>query len=337
MKNSARQYLVNLVHLVKKRFAAIRWLQQATIVVCQSMFAIAIGVCLSGCGEPDVIGTDPNFATKLVIEGYLYPGTRPSGIVITRNFPLRDAEAFNVFDLLVVDANARILDLGDGGVFPLVYNPEFVSYEYPGRDFVIEAGKSYRLEVEATIAGRRLTTAATTIVPKSGFAIQRDSSNLGPLKYRPTGSDGAVLRFKIAFTRSSGTDFYPLSITALDASDKTFIYGNPYHDNDSSEVNFYLRDLSRHLQWAQNQPLDAAQEPVITKMEVRWFGLPFYGRYQAVLYAADENFKDFFLTHSTVQDFDGNFHEPILHLEGDGIGVFGSAIADTVILEVARD
>ena len=37
-----------------------------------------------------------------------------------------------------------------------------------------------------------------------------------------------------------------------------------------------------------------------------------------------------------VQEEDGNFHAPVFSIEGDGIGYFGSAIPDTVYLEVTR-
>ena len=58
--------------------------------------------------------------------------------------------------------------------------------------------------------------------------------------------------------------------------------------------------------------------------------------YRAVVYACDENFRLFLLTYDSVQEFDGNFHEPIMNFTGDGIGVFGSCIADTVYFKVTQ-
>ena len=97
-----------------------------------------------------------------------------------------------------------------------------------------------------------------------------------------------------------------------------------------------MDDLNFFIDWMQNLPADPAQEPVISRLKIRWIGLPFYGNYRGIFYAADQNFKDFFLTHSTVQDIDGNFHEPVLHIQGDGAGVFGAAVVDTVYFEVVR-
>ena len=59
-------------------------------------------------------------------------------------------------------------------------------------------------------------------------------------------------------------------------------------------------------------------------------------RYEIIIYAADTNYSSFLQTFDEVQEDDGNFHEPEFRLEGDGMGYFGSAIADTVALEVIR-
>ena len=128
-----------------------------------------------------------------------------------------------------------------------------------------------------------------------------------------------------------------LSIKALDASTSSYIYDNPFTKNDSSDVRFFFRELVSAYEWGQSLPTDPDQEPVISTQSIRWRALQFYGRYRAIIYAADENFKDFFLTHSTTQELDGNFHAPAFHIEGDGVGVFGSAIADTVFFEVLNE
>jgi hypothetical protein len=37
-----------------------------------------------------------------------------------------------------------------------------------------------------------------------------------------------------------------------------------------------------------------------------------------------------------VKEFDGNFHEPVQIFTGDGIGVFASAVRDTVVFNIVR-
>ena len=69
-------------------------------------------------------------------------------------------------------------------------------------------------------------------------------------------------------------------------------------------------------------------------MEILWADTWFFGHYRAILYAGDINFKHYYLTHGNVQDIDGNLNEPKFHINGDGIGVFGSAAVDTVYFEI---
>jgi hypothetical protein len=46
------------------------------------------------------------------------------------------------------------------------------------------------------------------------------------------------------------------------------------------------------------------------------------------------NFKDFFFIQINVQEMDGNFHKPKLHIEGEDIRVFAFAVADTAYFYV---
>ena len=278
------------------------------------------------CGSPDVSVTGSGFEPKIVIQGYLYPG-RGVSVLLTRNFPLRNGDV-NRFDLVLEEATAILTD-GSDRTFELEYEPTTLHHEYDGEDLVVDFGATYALSVDAVIDGKSLSAGATTTVPERGFSIAEESSLLVPLHYRERDLNGDLRQFEIAFARSPGVDFYALSLLALEASSESFVYDNPYRDDDADDVNFFLEELRVYFDWIQNPA-----ETALSSMRLNWFGLPFVGPYRAILYAADQNLKDFFLTHATVQDIDGNFHEPVLHIEGDGIGVFGSAIVDTVFFEV---
>ncbi len=52
--------------------------------------------------------------------------------------------------------------------------------------------------------------------------------------------------------------------------------------------------------------------------------------------STDRNSRDFQSTHETLQGIDGNYHEGAFHLDGEGVGVFGSAAVDTAYFEVTR-
>ena len=60
----------------------------------------------------------------------------------------------------------------------------------------------------------------------------------------------------------------------------------------------------------------------------------FYTEYRLTTMACDVNYKEFLQTYNDVQEEDGNFHEAKFNIEGDGIGVFGSVVLDTVTVNV---
>ena len=116
----------------------------------------------------------------------------------------------------------------------------------------------------------------------------------------------------------------------LDLSQSTFVYDNPFTDEKINDVDLF--DFDYHFEWIQNTPATSGR----STMNVFWWDMWFYGRHQIVIYAADENYANFIQTFQEVEEEDGNFHEPVFNFEGDGMGYFGSAIADTVYVEITR-
>lgn len=297
---------------------------------------IGLIVLVASCGDPSVGVGGKEFDRKIVIQGYLVAG-EPVHILLTRNFAINQDIIINRFDLLIVDADVRLTDLDRSEEFLLSYNPATLQYEYAGSDLEIRQGVSYRLSVSAVVEGEELEASSVTTVPLEGFEILESESILGPFHHRERSGTGELLHYDIAFRRSSGIEFYVFSVQPMDASIYTFVYDNPFDDLDTNDVEFFFRELTIWFEWIQGLPLDPMAEPQINSKEIQWQGLNFYGPYRAIGYAGDRNMKEFYLTHSTVQEIDGNFHEPAFHITGDGIGVFGSAIVDTVFFEVLWD
>ncbi|MFQ5633366.1 MAG: hypothetical protein ACE5I1_31760, partial [bacterium] len=218
-----------------------------------------------------------------------------------------------------------------GRRFPLIYSHSTFAFNELGL-LKIASGKSYTLEVKAKIDGVPLEARTTTTVPFPGLRIDTSASLLGQMRYRERDANDALKSFKLIFERSPGTNFYALALTALNADTSTFVYDNPFEEFDPHDVLEDLDNFKHRFSWIQDTPLEAG----LSNMEIFWFDLWFYSDYQAVIYAGDRNFKDFLTTHDQVQEIDGNFHVPVLHIEGDGIGVFASAVADTVYFTVTR-
>jgi hypothetical protein len=180
------------------------------------------------------------------------------------------------------------------------------------------------------VENRPLLARATTTVPERGFRIASVSSEA--MSYRPLDESGEPINFAIEIERSPSSRFYLMTVRPDIATSANFVYDNPFTEQSAQEVDEDLDDFNFSWDWIQNTPSGAG----ISTIEVFWFFLWFYGDYEIVIYAADKNYASFIQTHDDVQEQDGNFHEPAFAIEGDGIGYFGSVVADTVRVQVLR-
>ncbi len=286
-------------------------------------FLIMTTMTLLAC-EGKVSITEATYQPKMVIQGILSPGNVPQ-VAIRRNFPLNEA-VIEPAEIPLTDASVTITD--DAGTdYMLLYNPQTLSYETPQLN--VEYGRTYTLNADAIIDGQTLHASSTTTLPDAGFKILEEKSLLGSRIYPPQG-DG--VDFNIVFERSPSTGYYLVSIVALDPDTSNYIYDNPFNDITPEEVIEDFEEWKYNYYWIHNRPLTAGE----SSTEIRSLYIYFYTNYRIIVYAADRNFRDFQATHEVTQGADGNHHEPAFHVNGDGIGVFGSAIVDTVYLEVLR-
>jgi len=288
-------------------------------------------VLFESCGEGIITVDESNYEPKIVIEGYLYPGKPVSGIRFTRNVPLN--QNIEISTLVLTDARAEITDLAQSQTtYQLTFNADSGYYEYSDSDLQIRSGDSYRLDVSARIDGRDLSAKSVTTVPQSGFSFI-ESTSTSSLVFGEKDAFGNA-KPKILFNRSAETDYYAFSIVALNASVDNFIYdihpwGGSIKEKDVIEN---MDDFKYSHDTIFNTPLTAATQ----EWTIEWFHLWFYSRYRIIGYAGDRNMKNYYLTHANIQEMDGNLHEPAFNIDGDGIGVFGSAVADTFFLEILR-
>ncbi len=295
------------------------------------IFFLVLAAFVLSCGDAAINLDKKTYSPKIVMDGYVLPHHKVDNIRISRNFPLN--EKINISDFPLKDADVSITDLNAGKTYPLTFNFGQLGFEYRKSDLEIIEGNSYRLSVSAEIDGKNLSASSTTTVPLDGFSIDREVSQLDPLKYREKDENDDVKYFTISFKHSASTNFYALSIVAQESSMETFIEKNILGLEKKDLDEDLLNRLKYEARWAQT----SRDSDGTTTIRILWLDTWFYGQYRVILYAGDNNFKQYFLTHNNVQDIDGNLYEPKFFIDGDGIGVFGSALADTVHFTVLRE
>jgi hypothetical protein len=159
-----------------------------------------------------------------------------------------------------------------------------------------------------------------------------DNISTNQISFSNVAQNGTLPRPVIFFNRSTGTDFYAFSILAMDADLNNFIYNvHPWGGNiEEEDVEENFDTFRKSHDTVFNTPTTADT----TIWTVEWFHMWFMGRYRIIAYAGDKNMKDYYLTHANVVETDGNLHEPEMNITGDGIGIFGSAIADTFYFDL---
>ena len=278
----------------------------------------SILVLIAGCGKPGINLDNAPYNPKISVEAYLYPGHTVSNIRLMRNFPI--GTALNISSVFLTPSGNDVKVTINGT--PLLFDPRTLSYY--SDQIKVEYGKQYTLEVYATIDGTPLHTTSITTTPQKGFSVR--NKNLGNFFYGDS--------IRIDYNPSPGTGFYAFSIVPDTAATTNFIYNNTLRKNiDTTDVSDRLNEYRFRYGTVDNINSNAGINfsYYITNRNT-WF----YSSYTVVAYACDENFKDFLLTSPNVQEVDGNFHEPIETFQGDGIGVFGSAIADTLRFTIIK-
>ncbi len=287
---------------------------------------------MASCGEGTVDVQNESYEQRLVIEGYLIANTNFIKVNLTRNFKLdTDLSRMNLLpDPEKTEAYVTCLD--DGRIYELslvvVEHPGWTEayWGYQGDDLKIGTGKTYKLDVNAEVDGKRLQASSQTTVPMAGFEITKQ--NYDSLLYRQKDNNGNLRNFELTFDMSPGVHLYVAAVQALNPSLENFIYDNPYEEYKPEDIE--IVDFAYEYDVFFNLDEQYGESTIAIQWDEFWF----YDDYQIILYGTDQNYREFSASHHDVQEMDGNFHEAVFNIDGDGIGVFGSIIADTVYCKV---
>ncbi len=271
----------------------------------------------SSCGDPAIEAFN-QYEPKIVVNAYLFVGTTVSDIRILRNYPVgttieSSKQYLTPAEGTVVTINGTVLD----------YNPTTKSYF--SNSITVQPKTTYSLQVSSIVEGKKLECSAVTTTPDLGFALEKN--NLGIIQYN---AEKPIIRFKT----SEGAYSYSFSFRPDSASLESFIYDNIFQSDITTEdVRKDFNDY--YLQWDMVINIDT-QLVGFFDYVTEWWNIWFYGTYTIYAYAGDINMRDFLLTANDIQELDGNFFEPAFYIKGDGIGVFGSAVRDSLTMRVTK-
>lgn len=295
-------------------------------------YLLILTLFLISCGDPEIVLDNNVFEPKIVIDGYLITGQPVERIFIKENIP--SGTSLNTLNLFVDDAEVYITDLSTNNRVQLTYDNDPFTLSYYdefGALGIVKHNTEYRIEVRATIKGEELTASSVTRTPSTGFAIHPTADTT---KVYPRNDDERDNnKFNITFDKAEGAEIYIFQHVPLDKRYETLI---------QTPRNIFLNEeITREDFEDEKDGFESSGEIVNLKSdtpeytrEINWFRFHFASRYRTTVIAGDENYKDFYMTFNQVQDIDGNIDEPNFNIDGDGIGIFGSATIDTIYLNI---
>lgn len=280
---------------------------------------ISLLFVLAACGDPDITLPTDNYKPKITVQAYIFPGEYVKNIRIMRNFPIgQEINPQTMF--LTPEQNSVKVTINN---IQLDFDP--VTKTYYSMNILVKEKTTYTIEISAQLEGKSLKTMASTTTPEKGFKFL--VKNLGTIAYTKN-------KPYVNFTTSPGVDFYALSIMADSAKVDNFIYENTFLKTQSREdVEKSFNNYKFQSKFFANLQSEVSKPYLFSIEDYDYW---FYSPYTVIGYAGDVNFRSFALSAGQVQEFDGNFHEPIRIFNNDGIGVFASAIKDTLKFKVVK-
>ena len=294
------------------------------------LYLILCIALLISCGDPEIVLDESVYEPKIVIDGYLVTEQPIKRIFIKRNIPT--GVPIEEIEIFLKDANVFITDLKTNTRVQLTYNTN--AFSFMDKDETlggIKYNQEYRIDVSATIDGRALTASATTKTPSEKVRIHQNPTT--QLVYPKTRDEVKNNKYKITFDLAKGAEVYIINYKPLDKRFETYIQA-PRNAYSSKELTREEFEEDKDGFEGSGDIFNLAENQTSYPVEVSWYYLNFKSKYRAIIFAGDQNYKDYYGTYGQVQDFDGNIDEPKFHINGEGIGIFGSLTTDTTFFEV---
>lgn len=264
-------------------------------------------VGINGCSEP----TYPSeYSNQIVVQGYLMANQAIDSIIVRRTARLEEyvsESSLAINGATVVITGNGIIDTlkampGNTGFYTSMRNPQNI----------IKPKQTYTLFVR-TLDDRIVT--ATTTVPDTFHIIGKEAFPR-MLHYRKGPNDDPRKLYTIDWTSSNSFSDYITSVTSLDSIVDQIPrdFGNNENNERKPERTSYGFNY-----------ID------ITHAEIPWFTFNYYGQHMLAILAIDKNYYDFIRQRSG----GGTDIREIRYNVTGGLGVFGSAAMDSLIVTLA--
>jgi|YNPBryulayer2012_1023412.scaffolds.fasta_scaffold08962_2 hypothetical protein len=275
----------------------------------KKIFILVLLVILSACG--DDIPTD--YKPENVLEAILLVGEPIQNIAVLQTQPV--TAKYNQYKAFIKDAEVKVI--GDGQIFPLVFNFDTLKpgYFYPDKNYLIKPATEYRVEVR--LKDGTLLTGTTTTPTEISWQTRVKKQ----LQY-PKDTINLPQSDTISWTWANGYDYYIIAITCLDTLEYGKYLTPPTAEKNRRVYNPFIRDF-RYKEQSGSGLLPA------TKTRIVWSAFKWFGLHEVAVMAADWNLVRWYL-----QNVGVNAVNPLLGSVEGGIGVVGSAYAirDTFFL-----
>lgn len=261
----------------------------------------------AGCEDP----APTDYIPQNVVTAYLIVGQPIQGITLSRSQAV--ADSFKYANSVIRDADVRIIE-GER-VHQLQYRNDHNNigeYYLPDTTMLVRPATRYRLEVALNNGGRITGETITPVQvawvkpPHQLLQYPADTANL------PSPDS-----LSFAWTAVPGAREYIISVSCLDSLE----YGRyltPATQEKNRRTSSVINQNARRrydetTRWAFVQA---------TKLPLVWFAFKWYGAHEISVYAPDPNMVEWF---KQTRFGPNEFNTLLSTVQGDGIGVFGSA------------
>jgi len=290
-----------------------------------SISILLLVMLIAGC---DIYEQD-DYQELVVLEAYAVANRPLPNVRLSRTMPLTEEYSFQ--NAAISDGVVRVTRLDGNGADQEIYFYERASagvYRAIDRDYLVEPGASYRIDIEFENRPEILTSVTT--IPLQ-FEILSEVAE----SYVYQSDDQLEIRLS-ATASSARQNVYVFNTLTQEPSidNLTPFYRNSVVEGDS-EVSDFLSNASGLI----NEGNFEIGEDNTILLRFPWIGVAFFGENLVVTNSVDQNLAD--LVRSEELQLGGSTLPPgeipnlIYNVEG-GIGVFGSLSSDTVTTRFLR-